>query len=166
MYVCMRGRSHLAPAPGPSLFYCASSLISPLGIPHFKWNAELYLWGLHKSHLVPWRTGPGDTILKELKPHSHKGHVWLIHLLGTFHKWDHPSIPIWKGVPLDDSVLWIVLLSILIGPCLISADPLFFWQRVLIWVPLPVWVQLWIPIYKLWLPVNEILATQKCMNPS
>jgi hypothetical protein len=40
MYVCMyvysRGGSHSAPAPRPSLIYCASPLIRPLLIPHFE----------------------------------------------------------------------------------------------------------------------------------
>jgi hypothetical protein len=57
---------HLAPAPRPSLIYCASPLTSPLLIPHFEWNVGLYLCGHHKSHLVPWRTDPGDEILNEL----------------------------------------------------------------------------------------------------
>jgi hypothetical protein len=35
--------------PRPSLVYCASSLISPLSIPHFEWNAGFYIWGRHKS---------------------------------------------------------------------------------------------------------------------
>jgi hypothetical protein len=108
-------------------------LINPLLIPHFDWSAGLYLWGRHRSHRVPWKTVPGGDILDELKPHSHIGHVWLIHLLlGTFHKWDHSSIPIWRNVPLDDSVLCIVPLSILVGPCSTLSGPLFFWQKVLV----------------------------------
>jgi hypothetical protein len=133
LYVCNRGRSHLALALPPFLIYCASPLISPLLIPHFEWSAGLYFWGCHTSHMVPWKTGPGDEILGELWPHSHIGHVWLIHLLiGTSRKWDHSSVPIWRGVPLDDSVLCIVPLSVLIGPCSTLTGPLFFWQKVLV----------------------------------
>jgi hypothetical protein len=40
MYVCMyiysRGGPHTAPAPRPSLIYCASPLINPLSVPHFE----------------------------------------------------------------------------------------------------------------------------------
>jgi hypothetical protein len=52
--------------------YCASPLINPLLIPHFEWNVELYLGGCHSSHLVPWRTCPGEEILNELWPHNHR----------------------------------------------------------------------------------------------
>jgi hypothetical protein len=69
-------------------------------------KCRTYLWGRQKIHLIPWRTGPGDEILNELEPHNRIGRVWLIHiLLGTFHKWDHPSLPIWKGVLSQTSVL-------------------------------------------------------------
>jgi hypothetical protein len=113
MYVCNRGGPRLALALLPFLIYCAFPLISPLLIPHFEWSAGLYLWGRHRSHLVPWKTGPGDEILDKLEPHSHIGRVRLIHLLlGTSTKWDHSSAPIWTGVPLDGSVLCIVPLSI------------------------------------------------------
>jgi hypothetical protein len=43
IYICMRGGPHAAPAPRPSLIYCASPLFSPLLIPHFEWNVGLYL---------------------------------------------------------------------------------------------------------------------------
>jgi hypothetical protein len=36
-------------------------------------------------------------------------------LLGTFHREERPSIPVWKDVLLGDRVLWIVLPPILIG---------------------------------------------------
>jgi hypothetical protein len=65
-------------------------------------------------------------------------------LLGTFRKWDRLLIPVWKGVLLSDSLLWVVLPPIIIiitGFCLISAA-LFYWQRCPVWVPLPVWVHL------------------------
>jgi hypothetical protein len=78
-------------------------LISPLLIPHLDWSVGLCIWGRHTSHLVLWKTGPGDEILNELQPHNHTGYsyVWLIHLLlGTFRKWDYESIPIWKGALL------------------------------------------------------------------
>jgi hypothetical protein len=67
-----RGGLHLAPAPRPSLIYCASPLISSLLIPHFKWNVGHYLWGHHKSHLVPWRTGPGDNLKWLIASQSHR----------------------------------------------------------------------------------------------
>jgi hypothetical protein len=97
---CVRvGHSNLALAPRPSLIYCASLLINPLLILCFGWNVGHYLWGRHNSHLFPRSTGPGDEILNTLWPHNHIGYVWLIQpLLGTFHKWDHLSIPVWKGL--------------------------------------------------------------------
>jgi hypothetical protein len=108
MYVCMYvwGVGFIRPsALRPSLIYCASPLISPLLIPHFKLNVWLYLWGRHKvtrfheelAQVTKSQMSYSLTITQDM---------WLIHLLlGTFHKWDHPSIPVWKGVPLDDSVL-------------------------------------------------------------
>jgi hypothetical protein len=100
MYVCMRGRHHPAPTPRSSPVYWASPLISPLSIQHFEWNAGLHIWGRHKWHSVPRRTGAGDEILNELYPHNHIESVWLIHhLLRTFHKWDHSSIPNLKRCP-------------------------------------------------------------------
>jgi hypothetical protein len=81
-------------------------LINPLLILHLEWNVGLHLWGHHcSSHFVPWRTGPGDEIWSKLQPHNHIGYVWLIHLLGTFCKWGHLSISVWKGVLLGDSVM-------------------------------------------------------------
>jgi hypothetical protein len=137
MYVCMyvysREGSHSALASRPSLIYCAFPLISPFLIPHFEWSAGLYLWGRHRSHRVPRKTAPGGEILDKLKPHSHIGRVWLIHLLlGTSHKWDHSSVQSWKGVLLDSSDLWVDPLSILVGPCSTLTGPLFFWQKVLL----------------------------------
>jgi hypothetical protein len=110
----------------PSVIYCTSLWINPLLIPHFEWNVGLYLWRRHNGHLVPWRTGPGDKILNgAIASQLHRTCVWQSHLpLGTFHKWDCPSVPIWKGVLLDDSVLWIVQLSSLIDLCLVSVDPM------------------------------------------
>jgi hypothetical protein len=132
-YVCMRG----GPQSGPCTATITDLLCFPFDQsfinPTLTMKCRLCLWGCQSSYLVPWRTGPGDEILNELQPHNHIGYVWPIHLLlGTFHKWDHPPIPDRKGVPLDDSVLWIVLSSILIGLCLISTDLLFFWQKALI----------------------------------
>jgi hypothetical protein len=78
--------------------------------------------------------------------YSHIGCVWLIHLsLSTFHKWDFPSVPFWKGVLSGDSVPWVVLSPIATGFCLILTVPWFFWQKVLVGIPLPVWVLLRIP---------------------
>jgi hypothetical protein len=132
MYICGLGHNPV-PAPQPSMICSASPLINPILILLFKWNTGLNLWGCHSSHLVPWRTGPGDEILTELWPHNHIEYVQLIRLLlGTFHKWDRLSIPVWKGVLLGDSVMWIALPSILIGLCLISTDPSLFCHRTLI----------------------------------
>jgi hypothetical protein len=47
-------------------------LISPLLIPHLEWSVGLCLRGLHSSHLVPWKTGPGDEILNKLWSHNHR----------------------------------------------------------------------------------------------
>jgi hypothetical protein len=96
MNECVRvGHSNLALAPQPSLIYCASPLINPLLILHFRWNVGPYLWGRHNSHLDPRSTGPGDEILNKLGPHNHVGYVWLIQpLLGANHKWEHLSIPV------------------------------------------------------------------------
>jgi hypothetical protein len=105
-YVCIRGGPwNPALASRPSMIYCASPLINPLLILHFEWNVELYLWRRHNSHLIPWRTGPGDETLTELWPHNHIRYVWLIRLLlSTFHKLGYLSIPVWKGVLLGGSV--------------------------------------------------------------
>jgi hypothetical protein len=88
-------------------------LINPLSILYFERNVELCLRGRHSSHLVPWKIGPGDEILNKLWPHNHKGYAWLIYfLLGTFRKWGHLLIPVWKGVLLGECP---VLLSIRLG---------------------------------------------------
>jgi hypothetical protein len=111
MYVCMYvlcmyvwGGQYPAPAERPLLMYCASPLISPLLIPNFERSVGLCLKGRHNSHLAPWRTGPGNKILNTLY-HNHIGYVWPFHFpVGTFHKWDRPLVPAWKGVSLVDSV--------------------------------------------------------------
>jgi hypothetical protein len=72
---------------------------------HFKWNVGLCVQGHQRSHLVPWKTGPGDWILSKVWPHNHIGYVWLIYLLlGTFWRQDYLSVPVWRGVLLGDSV--------------------------------------------------------------
>jgi hypothetical protein len=38
-------------------------LITPLLIPHPEWSVGLCIWARHRSHLVPWKTDPGDEIL-------------------------------------------------------------------------------------------------------
>jgi hypothetical protein len=58
------------------------------------------------------------------------------------HVCDHLLIPIWKGVRLGDSVLWELLPPIVAGLCFISEAALFYWQRIPVRVPLPVWVRL------------------------
>jgi hypothetical protein len=35
-------------------------LMNPLLVPHLEWRVWLCIWWRHSSHLVPWRTGPGD----------------------------------------------------------------------------------------------------------
>jgi hypothetical protein len=69
---------------------------------HLEWSVGLCLWRRHSSHLVPWKTGTGDVIINKLWPHNHMGYVWLICLLGTFRKWGHQSILVWKGALLGD----------------------------------------------------------------
>jgi hypothetical protein len=78
MYVCMyqgwAKRSGACTATFNDLL-CCPFLINPLLILHLKWSVGLYLWGCHSSHLVPWKTGPGDEILNILWPHNHIGYV-------------------------------------------------------------------------------------------
>jgi hypothetical protein len=82
-------------------------LIKPFINPTLRMKCRTLFMGHHSSHLVSQRTGPGDKIWNKLWPHNHIGYMWLIHLLlGTFHKWGHLSIPVWKGVLLGESVLY------------------------------------------------------------
>jgi hypothetical protein len=78
MYVRWVGHNP-ALAPRPSKIYSDSPLIRPLLIyliPQLEWNVEhSLLWGRHNSHLVQWRTGPGDEIVDGLQPHSYRGRV-------------------------------------------------------------------------------------------
>jgi hypothetical protein len=62
--------------------------------------------------------------------------------LGRFCMWGCLLIPVWKGSLLGDSVLWVVLQSILTGFFLMLTAPLFCWQGTLVWMTLPVWVHL------------------------
>jgi hypothetical protein len=96
---------------------CFLFLFIPLSILPFWWSMVLTLWGPHGSCLVPWKNDPGDKILGKLLRYNHTGCVWLIFFLflDTLHKWDYLLIPIWKGVLLSDSVLWVTLPHILIS---------------------------------------------------
>jgi hypothetical protein len=79
---------------------CFPFLINLLLILHLEWSVGLCLWGRHSSHLVLWKTSPGDEILNKLWPHNHIGYVCLIRLLlGTFRKWGwsvSPSLKRWQ----------------------------------------------------------------------
>jgi hypothetical protein len=92
--------------------------------------------------MVPWNNSPCDEILDKLLPHNHIGYVWLILFLGTFHTWHYLLIPVWKSVLLGDSILWVVLPPTIAGVCSSLTAPLFCWQRVPVWVTLPIWVHL------------------------
>jgi hypothetical protein len=95
----MTGGLHLAPAPRSSLIYCFSFRLTPYQsrtsneLQDLTYGGVIIVTWLHK------KTGPGDETVNGLLPHSHRGDVWLIHLpLGTSHKWDHPSTPVWIGL--------------------------------------------------------------------
>jgi hypothetical protein len=69
-----------------------------------------YLARSHDNHLVSGSACPSGKIIIQLTPHNHKGYAWLFLFLGnTFCKWGCLLTPIWRGVPLSDNVLVIVL---------------------------------------------------------
>jgi hypothetical protein len=143
-YVC-KGWVKIHPAlalRSPRLM-CFLLLLIALSILNFWLSIGLSLWGCHGTRLVPWNNDPGDEMMGKLLPHNYIGYVWLILLfLCTFHKWNYLPIPVWKGILLGDSVLWVALLPIVAGFCLVLTALLFCWQRDPIWVSLRVCVHL------------------------
>jgi hypothetical protein len=122
--------------------FASPFLVIPSAIPHFGYSVGFYTWERRNSHLVPWNIYPGDGILNKLEPHIHKGYVWLFRFLSdTCHKWDSCLVPVWRGAHWGDSVPWAVPPPIAAGSFPASTVLLLFWQRVLVWIPLPVWVQ-------------------------
>jgi hypothetical protein len=70
MYVCMNewgmGQKIRPLHCDPQWSIVLTLLINPLLILHLEWSVGLCLWGRHSSHLVPWKTGPGDEIVNKM----------------------------------------------------------------------------------------------------
>jgi hypothetical protein len=94
LYVCMYDGWNITFGSCTATFsdlLCFPFLINPLLILHLDWNVGRYLWGRHSSHLVPWKTGPGDEILNKLWLHNHIGYVWVVKPNGNMYRFNLQS---------------------------------------------------------------------------
>jgi hypothetical protein len=114
--------------------YCILFCFNTSTVLHSEWSVLFY----RGDSVVSWLHETVAQVTEAMASHSHRMYVPDSSFLGNFRIWDRLSIRFWKYVLLGDSALWVVLSFTITCFCLVSTIPWFFWQRVLVRVPLPV----------------------------